>query len=57
MADCLHDLPAGPLDLPGVDVVRIETRPTVQTWLPGNPVIPGSVWCWTHRHWEALEGL
>lgn len=33
---------------------RITTGPTIQTWLPGNPVIPGKVWCWSHRQWEKL---
>lgn len=31
---------------------RVTTPDTVQTWLPGNPVIPGEVWCWSHRAWE-----
>jgi hypothetical protein len=49
-----HVYDATPDDPPGSARVRIETRPTVQTWLPGEPVIPGRIWCWTHQAWETL---
>lgn len=25
-----------------------------QTWLPGTPVVPGSIWCWRHNGWEDI---
>lgn len=47
--DCIHE------ELDYTDRPRIETRVTVQTWIPGNPVIDGSAWCWSHDRWEAKE--
>lgn len=49
--DHVHECPTEPNK-----GVRITTRDTVQTWLPGNPVIPGSTWCWSHRRWEKTRG-
>lgn len=47
--DCIHE----EMDYTGSP--RIENRDTVQTWIPGNPVIFGTAWCWSHRRWEAKE--
>lgn len=47
--DCIHE----EMDYSGLP--KIETRDTVQVWLPGDPVIKGSVWCWNHRRWEERE--
>ena len=55
MTTHLYETPQTETDPPGEERIRIETRPTVQTWLPGNPVIPGKVWCWSHRAWEKLS--
>ena len=44
---CVHECPTEPNK-----GKRIRMRPIIQTWLPGAPVIPGRVWCWTHRRWE-----
>jgi uncharacterized protein (DUF2237 family) len=33
---------------------RFEIGPQPQTWLPGSPVIPGTIWCWAHGSWEQV---
>ncbi|MDJ0342241.1 hypothetical protein QMK19_03445 [Streptomyces sp. H10-C2] len=45
-APCIHEQPDGGH--------RFEIQPQPQTWLPGNPVIPGAIWCWSHRDWETV---
>lgn len=47
--DCIHE------EMDYTDRPRIENRDTVQTWIPGNPVIKGTAWCWSHRRWERKE--
>lgn len=49
--DCLH----GEMDYTGRPL--IETPDIVQTWIPGNPVIEGSAWCWSHGRWEKKEKI
>lgn len=34
--------------------VRIVHMDVWQTWLPGAPVIPGAIWCWSHGGWEDI---
>lgn len=47
--DCIHE------EIDYTDRPRVETGDTVQTWLPGDPVIKGSAWCWSHGQWERKE--
>lgn len=47
--DCYHQ------EMDYTDRPLIETGDTVQTWLPGSPVLNGSAWCWSHRRWERKE--
>ena len=46
---CIHE------ETDYTDRPRIEARVTVQTWIPGNPAIRGSTWCWSHGRWERKE--
>jgi hypothetical protein len=47
--DCIHE----EMDYMGLPYLEMQSVP--QTWLPGAPVIPGSVWCYTHARHETKE--
>ena len=47
--DCFHE------ERDYLGLYRIETKATTQTWIPGSPVLPGHVWCYTHGRWENKE--
>jgi hypothetical protein len=47
--DCIHE----EMDYTGKPL--LATHPIPQTWLAGSPVIPGSVWCWSHGRHETVE--
>lgn len=44
--DCIHE------EQDYLELIRLENKPVAQTWLPGAPVIPGTVWCYSHTRWE-----
>lgn len=41
------------MDHPNRDV-RLVHPDSPRPWLPGAPVVPGSLWCWRHGCWEAI---
>jgi hypothetical protein len=47
--DCIHE------EMDYTDRPRITNRDTVQTWIPGSPVLLGTEWCWSHGEWERKE--
>lgn len=34
--------------------MKIIHKDMKQTWLPGEPVIQGTLWCWSHCTWEQI---